>query len=398
MKILIVSQYFYPEEFKINELAEELVKRGHDVTVLTGKPNYPQGQYFEGYRFWGYEKESYKGATVIRVPLINRNNGSSLRLILNYLSYVLFGCLYTLVCKTRFDSIFCFETSPITQIYPALILKKKHGTKVSMWVQDLWPESVSAVGKIKNKTILKSLYKMVRNIYSKCDVLFVQSRAFEDSICEKGDFKNKIIYAPNWAEDIFLTKEIDKSKYKKMFPDGFNVLFAGNIGIAQDFEALINAAEETKFVSDINWIIIGEGSQLTYVKNIVEQKRLDNIYFLGRYPVKEMPHFFVHADVMIVSLKDEYIFSLVIPSKTQAYMASGKPIATMINGEGNQVVKEARCGLVAQAGDYKQLAENIKAMYKLSRSELNRMGINGLNYYNSNFVKDKIITVIENNL
>lgn len=398
MKILIVSQYFYPEEFKINDLVEELVIRGHDVTVLTGKPNYPRGQYFDGYGFWGYKRENYKGSKVIRVPLIKRNNGSSLWLILNYMSYVLFGSLYALVCKSKYDSIFCFETSPITQIYPALILKKRHGTRVSMWVQDLWPESVVAVGKMSNSTILRLLNKMVRNIYKKCDILFVQSRAFRSSICEKGDFKNKIVYAPNWAEDVYLTNEIDIDKYRKLFPKGFNVLFAGNIGIAQDFDAVINAAEETKSITDINWIIVGDGTQLEYAKSLVTQKKLRNVLFLGRYPVKEMPNFFVHADVMIVSLKDEHIFSLTIPSKTQAYMASGKPIATMINGAGNEVVRESGCGTVAQAGDYKQLAENIKKMYKLPKLELKQMGVNGLNYYNSNFVKDKIITIIENNL
>lgn len=398
MRILVVSQYFYPEEFKINDLVEELVKRGHDVTVLTGKPIYPKGQYFEGYSFWGYKKEVYKGAKVIRVPLIKRNNGNSLWLILNYLSYVFFGGIYALACKTRFDSIFCFETSPITQIYPALIFKKKHGTRVSMWVQDLWPESVMAVGKMKNGTIFNLLNRMVRNIYRKCDVLFIQSKAFEASICDKGDFKNKIIYAPNWAEDVFLTNKINCNKYKELFPTGFNVLFAGNVGIAQDFEAIINAAEETKTITDINWIIVGDGTRLEYAKSLVKQKELKNMLFLGRYPVEDMPNFFVHADVMIVSLKDEHIFSLTIPSKTQAYMASRKPIATMINGVGNEVVAESGCGMIAQAGDYKQLAENIKKMYNLTKFDLNQMGLNGLNYYNSNFEKEKIITIIENNL
>lgn len=396
MRVLIVSQYFYPEEFKINDLAEELVKRGHEVTVLTGKPNYPKGEFFEGYRFWGTQEENYKGAKVVRVPLIRRRSGGTIWLVLNYFSYVFFGGLYMLTHKMPYDAIFCFETSPITQAYPAIWAKRKSKAKLSMWVQDLWPESVSAASNIKNPKIINLIDKMVKGIYNKCDKLLIQSRAFSESIQVKGDYSEKIIYAPNWAEDVFLQNNIDKDKYADMIPEGFVVMFAGNIGEAQDFDSIVSAASLTKEYSDIKWVIVGDGRYRAKAQEMVSSNGLnDTVSFLGRFPVTEMPNFFVHADAMLMSLKDEYIFSLTIPSKTQAYMANGRPILTMINGVGNDVVKEANCGLVAHAGDSRTLAENVIKLSKLNKEDLLQMGKNGRDYYMSNFAKEQVVNIIE---
>lgn len=399
MRVLIVSQYFYPEEFKINDLAEELVKRGHDVTVLTGKPNYPKGEFFDGYSFWGVHKESYKGAKVIRVPLMRRRNGGAKWLILNYFSYVFFGGIYVLTHKMPFDAIFCFETSPITQAYPAIWAKRKSKAKLAMWVQDLWPESVSAASNIKNPKIINLIDNMVKGIYNKCDKLLVQSRAFSESIKTKGDYADKLVYAPNWAEDVFLQDEIDKKKHADKIPEGFVVMFAGNIGEAQDFDSIIKAASLTKEYPDIKWVIVGDGRYRAKAEEMVNSYGLnDTVSFLGRFPVTEMPNFFVHADAMLMSLKDEYIFSLTIPSKTQAYMANGKPILTMINGVGNDVVNEAKCGLTAIAGYSRKLADNVISMYNLSKEDLVTMGENGREYYLKNFAKGQVVNIIEENL
>lgn len=398
--ILIVTQYFYPEEFKINDLAEELVRRGHRVTVLTGKPNYPQGEFYKGYRFWGVKEEDYKGAKVVRVPLLRRRNGGSRWLVLNYLSFVFFGCLYVLFHKLTCDSIFCFETSPITQAYPAILAKYKTKAKMSMWVQDLWPESVSAASNIKNARVIRMIENMVRYIYDKCDILFVQSKAFVESIMTKGDYQSKIVYAPNWAEDIFTNCTVaDVNKYKVIIPDGFVVMFAGNIGEAQDFESIIRAASLTHESKHIKWVIVGDGRNRRRAEELINQYAIsETVSMIGRYPMREMPHFFVHADVMLVTLKNDYIFSLTIPSKTQAYMAFGKPIATMIDGIGNSVVEEAKCGLVSHSGDYHKLANNILTMSKLNKEELLKMGQSAKEYYNKEFDKNKVIDTIESYL
>lgn len=400
MRVLVISQYFYPEEFKINDLVEELVARGHEVTVLTGKPNYPKGEYYSGYKFLGKNIESYKGATVIRVPLIKRGRAGSINLIFNYLSYVIYAGMYVLSHKMTFNSIFCFETSPITQAFPAIWAKKKSKAKLSMWVQDLWPESVAAASNIKNTFVIKLIDLMVKRIYDKCDILLVQSNAFSTSILEKGDFREKIVYAPNWAEDIFVdTAQIDINKYKDRIPNGFIVMFAGNIGEAQDLDSIIKAAAITSKNSDIHWVIVGDGRYRNKAQELVIEKGLkDTVHFLGRFPVSDMPSFFCHADAMLLTLKDEYIFSLTIPSKTQAYMAFGKPILTMINGIANDVVKESGCGLVAEAGDYLQLASNVNSLYESSKSSRIEMGRSGQSYYLKNFSKSQVINVIENYL
>lgn len=396
MKILIVSQYFYPEEFKINDLARDLVIRGHKVSVLTGKPNYPKGEYFEGYQYSGEQKEDYYGVEIIRVPLRKRGNGGAINLVRNYWSFVVNAKKYIRRNRMEFDAILCFEVSPITQAYPALFCKKKYGGKVLLWVQDLWPESVTAAGGVKNKIALGILERMVKRIYEKCDVLLVQSDGFRKSILSKGDFAQKIVFAPNWAEDLYLEKElIEKESISAIMPDGFKVMFAGNVGAAQDIESIIKAAYETKDVPDIKFIIVGDGRARAKAEEQVKQMGLEKtVYFMGRHPMAQMPTFFSLADVMVVSLKDEYIFSLTIPAKTQSYLASGKPVVTMLNGEGSRIIEQAKCGLTAPSGDYKKFAENIKQLYSTDKAELDQMGKNGFEFYKKHFDKKMVVNNI----
>lgn len=392
MKILVICQYFYPEEFKINELVEELVSRGHEVTVLTGKPNYPTGKIARGYKLCGVQKETYKGANVIRVPLIPRGNGGGLRLSLNYLSFALSGALYTrrhreLDC----DAVLCFQLSPVTEIYPAFPVKKRCGCQVVMWVQDLWPESVSAVGAVSNKTVLACLEKMVRNIYSRCDKILIQSPAFEEAVCSKGDFRDKITYVPNWADSLYLNIVPDKEKYASLMPEGFRVMFAGNVGVAQDFDTIIAAAETLRSHTDIKWVVVGEGRDYNRVTRLVCDKGLDGtVTFLGRYPSAEMPHFLAHADVMLVSLKAEGVFGLTIPSRLQAYMASRKAIISVADGIVSDVVRQSGCGLPVESGDAKGLARAVLAMRNMGAEARAAMGQRGYEYYMANFDKDKV--------
>lgn len=396
MKILIVSQYFFPEEFKINDLAQELVIRGHEVTVLTGKPNYPKGEYYEGYQYQGVVKEDYYGAEVIRVPLRKRGAGGGKNIVLNYFSFVYNANKYIRRNKMEFDAILVYEISPITQAYPALYCKKKYGGKVLMWVQDLWPESVTAAGGVTNKFVLGILDRMVKKIYAKCDVLLVQSEGFKKSILSKGDFEPKIVFAPNWAEDLYLEKKmINEEEVASMIPDGFRVMFAGNVGKAQDVDSIIKAANETREIPEIKWVIVGDGRARANVEEQTKQLGLtETVVFLGRHPMAQMPTFFSFADVMVVSLKDEYIFSLTIPAKTQSYMASGKPIVSMLNGEGNKIIDEAKCGLTASSGDYKALAENVIKLYRTDKEKLKDMGRRGLEYYLTHFDKKTVVDSI----
>lgn len=396
MKITIVCQYFYPEEFKVNDLAEEWVKRGHNVTVLTGKPNYPKGKILNGYKFWGIQEEDYKGARVVRVPLIPRGNAGGIRLALNYLSFVFFASLYVLTHRIETDRIFCFGTSPVSQMYPALLLKRKTGVNASLWIQDLWPESVAAASSLKSGFVMNLLSKLVTGIYCRTDILFVQSPAFFESVLSKGNFKDKLIYVPNWAEDVFMKEISDSNKYESLMPNGFKVMFAGNIGAAQDFGSIIQAALLTRHLPDIKWIIVGDGRMKSDIEQKVQSLKLsDTVFFLGRYPVEEMPDFFSLADAMLVSLKEEYIFSLTIPSKVQAYMASAKPMVTMLSGMGNKIVEEANCGLTAKSGDFKGLAKNVITMYHKTEEERSQLGLNGQAYYKIHFSKKVCIDKLD---
>jgi len=392
MKILIVSQYFWPEEFRINNLAIDLIERGHEVTVLTGNPNYPKGKFFKGYGF-KFVHENFQGVNVLRIPIIARGDGSSIRLVLNYFSFAFNGSLFALFLRQKFDVSLVFAISPITAVYPALVHKFFYKSKVNLWIQDLWPESVNAAGKINSSFILRCLTKMVRQIYKLSDKVLVQSESFFLSVEEKGVTKDQLRYLPNWAEDIFCNaSNVSKLKYTEIMPEGFKVMFAGNIGEAQDFDSIIKSAVLTKDIPEIKWIIVGDGRKKSWLKNEVVQLGLQKtVFLLGSYPVQEMPNFFVHADIMLLSLKDEHIFSMTIPAKVQSYMAFGKPIVGMINGIGANVIRNADCGYVCNAADYKTLAKNIVEAYKLEPTILSQKGVNGRNYYHQNFSKKVII-------
>ena len=394
MRILVVCQYFHPEEFKVNELVEGLVERGNEVTVLTGKPTYPRGPYPNGYKFWGIQKEMYKGAIVIRLPELTRGKGGIVGVVKSLFSFLISSTWYARHHDIEADAILCFQLSPVTMANAALIYKRRTGAKLVHWVQDLWPESVTATTFLKDGPVISLLNKFVTKIYKESDVILVQSKAFGKNICAKGDFKEKLVYAPNWAEDSFIHADtsIDADFPLQSNDKEFRVMFAGNIGEAQDFGNIIRAANLTRDIQQIKWIIVGDGrARETSEKEVARFGLNDTVRFLGRYPVDTMPKFFAQADAMLVTLKDEFIFSLTIPSKIQAYMASGKPILTMTNGVGNDVVEEARCGLTAYAEDYTTLAANVKRMYAMSKDELAGMGRSAKAYYEKNFAKEMVI-------
>lgn len=266
MKILYVSQYFYPETFRGNDIVFDLVSKGHDVTVLTGKPNYPLGSFYKGYKFWGIQNEQIHGATVIRIPTFPRGNGGAIRLIINYCSFILFSFFPARFKVDKdFDIIFVQQSAPVTMALPAIwALKRNKKAKLYLWVLDLWPESVTSTSGFSNRFAIGLLDKVVRYIYSKADYILISSKFFEDSIKLRCDNK-KIVYFPNWAETLYENSEIKEDLELPVLPNGFNIMFAGNIGEAQDFETIINAANLTKTES-INWVLIGDGGNLIGLK------------------------------------------------------------------------------------------------------------------------------------
>lgn len=397
MKVLLVTQYFYPENFKSNDIAFELTKKGHQVTVLTGLPNYPAGKLFPGYGVIKKRKEVINGVTVIRALLFLRGKGGGVRLFLNYFSWAFFASIRALflAMTNKYDVIIVHEPSPITQGFPAIVYKKLRKVPIYFWVLDLWPESLESAGGIKNKYVLGFFKKVVQYIYNNSDKILISSKGFASSILEKGNYRDKLVYFPNWAEDAVSAGE---SNYDiPELPDGFKVMFAGNIGVAQDIEAIMKAAFELKGNKDIHFIIVGDGRSKKWAEKIAEENGLaDTVHFLGRFPIEAMKTFFDRADVLLVSLKDEPIFNVTVPAKMQAYLSVGKPILSMLNGEGSEIIKEAGAGLVADAGDYKQLSENILELYNADADIKQQMGQSAKEYYNDNFKLDVCITNLEN--
>lgn len=390
MRILILSQYFWPETFIINDLALQLSEKGVDVTVMTGKPNYPDGEIYEGYSKKGIQHQKYQNIIdIYRVPLRPRKSGHSFDLILNYLSFVWSGLRFFpgLVKKKEFDAILVFAPSPITSAITAIPLKWKKKAHLVIWIQDLWPESLAATGHIKNPVILKLVEWAVRGIYHFADSLLIQSRAFREPV---GRFANdnKIVYYPN---SIYTSLNAGKNsnqiphELRSILQNSFCVVFAGNIGEAQSVETIVQAALQLKDNPNIRIVLVGSGSRLDWVRKQQEELNLDNLYLAGRFPMSFMPEIYRYASSLLVTLKNEAIFSLTVPSKVQAYLAAGKPIIAALNGEGARIIEESASGYTCAAEDAHALASTIKTLYELDEVSRNKMGENGRAYFNENF-------------
>jgi glycosyltransferase involved in cell wall biosynthesis len=396
MKILLVTQYFYPENFKSNDIAVELTKRGHEVTVLTGLPNYPEGKIHQSYGFFKRTNENHQGTNVIRTWLVPRGKGGGGRLFLNYFSWAFFASIRALFLsfQKKFDVIIVHEPSPITQGFPAIVVKKIQKIPIHFWVLDLWPESLTSAGGINNKFVLSLFTNLVKYIYNNSDKILISSKGFATSILAKGNYKEKLIYFPNWAEDSILKGDSDYPIPN--LPKGFKIIFAGNIGVAQDVKAIIDAALILKEKLDINFVFIGDGRSKIQLENFVNENNLNKtVHFLGRFPLDAMKAFFDQADVLLVSLKDELIFNVTVPAKLQAYLCTKKPILGMLNGEGATIIKEAKCGLCVNAGDSIELAEKILEFFQMTNDNRNILGANGFKYFEENFTMNKCIDDLE---
>lgn len=399
MRILIVSQYFWPENFRINDLCEELVKRGHDVTLLTGLPNYPSGTVFEEYKQSPKSFGEYKGARVIRVPIISRGYGSSLRLVLNYLSYVILAGFYGVFKfrKKQFDVTFVYEPSPVTVCLPAIFIRNFKKIPVVFWVLDLWPETLQSVGFVKSEKVLNAVGKLVSYIYNRCDLVLGQSEAFYEGIARYCRDKSKIKYFPSWSEEIFSQQQVNTENPLSAEESTFKILFAGNVGEAQDFPSLLQAAEQLQSSnSNAVFYIVGDGRMFSWLEQEVIKRNLEaRIRLLGRQPLEAMPDFYAAADVLLVTLKESPVFAKTIPGKVQTYLAAGKPILTMMTGEGSEVIVRAECGLIADSSDYRKLCQNIESLSVMSREQLSELGDNARKYADTHFNREKLINQLE---
>ncbi|MHA8098005.1 glycosyltransferase family 4 protein [Aquirufa aurantiipilula] len=396
MKILVISQYFWPENFRINDVCLGLKERGHEVTVLTGKPNYPHGEYFKGYSWNTKSEEIWEGIPIYRSNLFLRSHGGGLRLFLNYFSFAILASLKVFSLKGPFDQIFIFAPSPITVGIPGMVAKYRFKAPNFLWVQDLWPESIRIAGGIENRFILGAMEFMTQWIYQHTSKLLIQSPRFKDYLLGQQVPEHKITYYPFYAEGFYTQTniEIDQSIH---IPEGFKLVFAGNIGEAQSFDTLIQAAYILKNKGiPITWLILGDGRQKEYVKSKIVELSLENSFILmGSFSPNKMPFFFSKADALVVSLKRSDIFSMTIPSKIQSYLACGRPLIGSLDGIGNEIIQASQSGFSAGAEDAEGLAEAILKLYHLSTEEKDALGRNGRSYFESNFERELLLTKLE---
>ncbi len=387
MRILIVSQYFWPETFRINDLAKTLALKGVTVDVMTGKPNYPEGQIYDGFRASGLQSAEWSGLTIYRIPILPRGVKGAVRLALNYLSFIIYGIVLGpwLFRKKHYDVIFVYGVSPILQAIPALLLGRIKRIPVILWVQDLWPESLAATGYIRSPILLAQVRRLVSFIYRRVDLLLVQSRAFIPFVSDMAGGTN-IVYYPNSVDDSFSSPSSEVAlPHISGLEEGFPVLFAGNIGSGQAVEVIVGAALLLKDHPQIRFVVVGSGSRREWMKQQVEALQLTNLHLPGRFPIETMPGLMRKAGALLVCLADEPIFAATVPNKVQAYMASGMPILASLSGEGARLVEEAQAGLVAPAGNAALLAKATLKMFKMTQLERDRLGDNGRTFFKLHF-------------
>ena len=395
--ILVIAQYFYPEQFRINDICTEWVKRGYKVTVVTGIPNYPEGKYYKGYGLFKKRKETFNGINIIRIPLIPRGN-NKLMLILNYFSFVISGFFWKTFTRINADRVFIFEVSPMTQALPGVWYAKRKEIPCYIYVQDLWPENIEIVAGIKNLVVLKMIGRMVDKIYKNCTKIFTTSNSFVNSIVDRGVPSDKVLCWPQYAEDFY--KPLTKAKTNEIPADGaFNLIFAGNIGKAQGLDILVQAADSIRNRNtDINirYNIVGNGRYKNSLNHLVKKMNLENVFnFIPKQPAARIPELLAVCDVAFLSLKNDPIFKMTIPAKLQTYMACGIPIIASADGEVMEIINNANAGMCSPSGDVDKLAENVISLEKTSEKQLVILGNNARCYTENNFNKSKLLNIMD---
>ena len=401
-RILIYTNHFDPEQFKINEAVSWLTEEGFQIHVVTGLPNYPEGRIFKGYGLFKKAIERRGKLTIKRLPLISRGNGSRPRLIVNYLTYFISTFFYTIfliLFKKKFDKVLVHHTSPFLIAVSAIFYKIIKRTEAILWDLDLWPQSLGAVGVINSEGILNGIEKVVKIIYKKFDIVLVGSKSFIRIVRQRVPH-NRVYYFPNWAENIIEENKIEFELSVNLNPNAIKIMYTGNLGKAQGFDTLCKVIIQNKN-KNIQWIFIGGGRFKKEMQQLLSDEIRENIViFIPQQKLATIPSWVAQADVMYLSLNESKLFSQTVPAKLQGYMAMGKSTLAMLAGEGASIIKEAKCGFVAPPSNVIKLNEQINYILNTSKSERKNLGENGKVFYQNNFSskirKKELIAYIKN--
>ena len=397
MNILFLTQWYPPEPGLLQqELAQTLMAHGHEVTVLTGSPNFPSGKLYPGYRVRPLLRETIAGVQVVRVPLYPEHSRSAIKRAINYLSFACSAATIGGYAVSRPDVIFVYHP-PLTIGIPAYVLSRVWRIPFVYQIQDMWPETLRATGMLNNATLLKAVGRFARWVYDRAAALVVISPGFRRNLIEKRVPADKVHFISNWVdpESYFVADPDPELAAELGMGNRFNVLFAGIIGKAQGLESVLEAARLLRDLEEIQFILLGDGVALPGLKQMAEDKDLNNVLFPGRYPQDSMPAIYALADVLLVHLKADPLFSITIPHKTLTYLASAKPILAAVDGDTADVVVEAGAGRTCPPGDPEALAETVRELYSCESAELHRMGRNGRQAARTLYSREHTISSIE---
>ncbi|HCC5835533.1 glycosyltransferase family 4 protein [Citrobacter farmeri] len=381
MKVLLLTQWFDPEPtFKGLAFAKELKKQNVEVDVITGFPNYPGGKVYNGYKISFFQREEYEGITVNRVPLYPHHGRSALKRIANYISFFSTSMIYGLFRRNKADVIYAYHP-PLTTALSAAIISIFRRTPFVVDIQDLWPDTLASTGMLTNKKILNIVNSVCNFVYRRAAKIVVLSPGFKQRLISRGVPADNIEVIYNWSDEENLR---NYQKSSVVLPaEKFNVVFAGNLGLAQGLPAIIAAARLLQESgTDANVILVGSGLARSEAERIVAEQKIDNVIFIPRVPPAEIGDILQQADALLVHLINDELFSITIPSRTQAYLACGKPIVMAVNGDAAELVRNADAGVICESDNPESIAAGIKHLASLTTEELHIMGCNGSSYYN----------------
>lgn len=395
-RILIIGQHFWPESFRINDIADYFIEQDCEVDVLCGIPNYPKGKFFEGYSYFKNKKQQHNGINIRRTFEIPRGNNTNIRIFLNYISYPIASVFHLPRLMTKkYDKIFIYQLSPVMMSITGILLGKLKRTETTMYVLDLWPENLYSVLPINNRFLRLIAEKVSHWHYKRVNKLITLSEKMNTRLASiTGISEENITIIPQTCEKVY-EAELHDSKLSKRFNKGFNILFAGNISPAQSFETIIDAAQLLKKdgITDINWIIVGDGMSKQDIVDKVKKAGLSEyFYFEGYQQMQDIPKYTVVADALIGCLVKSDLLEATIPAKVISYLAAGKPLVLAMDGEVQKLINDTiKCGYAGPTGDSQKLAGNIKALYKLSPKQRSKLGEQGRAYYFKNFERSIVL-------
>lgn len=387
--MLIVSHYFWPEAFRINQVVEDLVSAGAEVTVLTGHPSYPEGQTYAGYDARRMRSQIHPaGFPILRVPVVPRGNGGAMRLLFNYVSFICSGifCGTWLLRGLKFDVVFVYANSPVIQGFVGVWFKWIKRARLVQWIQDLWPQALFATGFVRSAAALGIVRAAIGFLYRRSDLILVQSRAFVNYICS-GAGKVPVAFFPNPgehppAEGQVATVRLPANK--------FNVVFGGNLGKVQAMDTVVATAELLCDHPDIHFTLFGSGSMADWLCGEIETRGLNNLTMGGRQPPQAMASIYAQASALLLTLVNDPLLAQTVPSKLQSYLATGVPIVAAVNGEAADIVRESGAGIACVAEDAEALAEALVALYAMPIGKRRAMGEAGCRFFADHYKPDKL--------